>query len=140
MLGKPNLYYTDSHGPDTPALAKAYAKLLELAKASHLRQAGIANPGKRNFVNGIWKEVLDAQTMKHLANGRATIGGCTVFLLTERIDPQDFARGPILAAHITSKYLAELLKNWKATDIIYVPWTPEELNDFLANNPSATPL
>lgn len=54
------------------------------------------------------------------------IDGPTFYLHTEHIDRAGFIRGPILAAAISTKFLNRTLKNLKATDVIFVLWTPEE--------------
>ncbi|HYN26237.1 MAG TPA: hypothetical protein VES69_14515, partial [Pyrinomonadaceae bacterium] len=72
-----------------------------------------------------------------LGNGELSIDGCTLYLLTERIDPSGFVQGPILAAAINTTFLNRVMKNRKTTDIVFVAWTPEELEEFKRDNPDA---
>jgi hypothetical protein len=72
-----------------------------------------------------------------LGAGKVIINGYTMHLVTERIDPINFVRGPILAAAIGTKFLEKVIKNRKATDVIFIPWTPEELEGFKQNHPDA---
>jgi hypothetical protein len=132
------VYYIDSYGSDTKLLVRGITQLIILAKSSKFRQAAIAVHTKNQVQNSIiFKEAIGKAAAKNLVNGKVIIEGYTVYLLTERIDPSGFIQGPILAAAISTKFLREVLKNRKATDIVYVPWTPEELEEFKRDNPNA---
>src|SRR5207248_1098993 len=113
----------------------------ELGKVSRFRMAGIALPVKDSLKKPLVRQVLGLDITKQLNKGPASIEGCEVFLLTEKIDPHAFVAGPILAVHILPKYLAELMRiDRNATDIIYVPWTIAERDIFVDKNPNATAI
>ena len=132
------VYYIDSYGSDTQLFVRGIAQLITLAKSSKFRQAAIAVHNKRRVQNSIiFEEAIGKAAVKNLVDGKVIIDGCTVYLLTERIDPSSFIQGPILASSISTKFLRQVLKNRKATDIVYVPWTPEELEEFKRDNPNA---
>src|ERR1044071_8494598 len=121
------IYYIDSFGSDTELLVRGIAKTIHLAKSSNLSQAAVAAHDKKQVSgSNIWEEAIGKAATKSLGAGRVVINGCTFHLLTERIDPAGFISGPILAAAIATKFLEKVIKNRKATDIIFVPWTPEE--------------
>ncbi len=90
--------------------------------------------------SNIWEDVIGEVATKTLSKGQVTIDGCTFYLLTERIDPAAFIRGPVLAAAISTQFLNRVLTNRKATDIIFVPWLEEELDDFKHNHTDAVRL
>jgi hypothetical protein len=132
------IYYIDSYGSDTQLLVRGIAQTLSLARSSKMRQAAVAVHTKDQVLHSIiWEEAIGKIPTKNLAKGETKIDSCTLYLLTERIDPADFVQGPILAAAISTKFLKKVLKNRKATDIVFVPWTPEELEEFKRDNPDA---
>lgn len=132
------IYYIDSYGSDTELLVRGIAKTVSLAKASKLSQAAVAAHDKRQVSgSNIWEEAIGKAATKSLGAGRVIINGCTFHLLTGRIDPAGFIRGPILAAAIATKFLEKVIKNRKAADVVFVPWTPEELEEFKRNHPDA---
>jgi hypothetical protein len=132
------VYYIDSYGGDTQLLVKGVAKVLSLAKDSRFRQAAVAAHTKNQISHSnIWEEAIGELATKNLAKGLIKIEGCTLYLLTERIDPSAFIQGPILAAAINTEFLNRVLKNRKATDVVFVPWLEEELEDFKRSNPDA---
>ena len=104
---------------------------MTLAKCSKFREGAIAVHKRGQVARSIvWKEAIGETPTKNLAKGRAIIDGCTMHLLTERIDPANFVNGPILAAVISTKFLNEILHDCRATDIVYLPWTSAELENF----------
>ena len=133
-----SIYYIDSYGSDTELLVRGIAQTLRLAKSSQLTQAAVAAHDKRQVSgSNIWEEAIGKAATKSLGAGKIIINGCTMHLLTERIDPANFTRGPVLAAAIGTKFLEKVIKNRKATDVVFVPWTPEELEEFKENHPDA---
>lgn len=132
------LYYIDSYGSDTELLVRGITKTVSLVRSSNLRQAAVAAHTKNQVrKSNIWEEAVGKSATKELADGKAVINGCTMHLMTERIDPAGFVQGPILAAAIATYFLNRVIKNRKATDIIFVPWTPEELDEFKRSHPDA---
>src|SRR5947207_271951 len=111
------IYYIDSYGSDTQLLVRGIAQTLSLAKASKLCQAAVAVHTKDQVLKSIiWEEAIGKVSTKNLVKGKINIDGCTLYLLTERIDPVGFIQGPILAAAISTKFLNKVLKNRKAND------------------------
>lgn len=133
------IYYIDSYGSDTELLVRGIHKPINLAKSSGLSQAAVAAHDKRQVSgSNIWEEAIGKAATKNLGAGKTIIiNGCTMHLLTERIDPINFIRGPILAAALGIDFLEKVIENRKATDIVFVPWTPEELEEFKQNHPDA---
>lgn len=132
------IYYIDSYGSDTELLVRGIAKTVSLAKVAKLSQAAVAAHDRKQVSgSNIWEEAIGKAATKSLGTGKVIINGCTFHLLTERIDPAGFIRGPILAAAIATKFLEKVIKSRNATDIVFVPWTPEELEEFKQNHPAA---
>jgi len=132
------LYYIDSFGSDTKLLVRGIAQTLTLGKASKYRQAAVASHSRRQLAcSNIWEEAIGNVARKKLGNGELTIEGCTLYLLTPRIDPPSFIQGPILAYASIAKFLPTILYHPRATDVVYVPWTPHERDDFKRCHPNA---
>src|SRR5438045_8225342 len=100
------LYYINSHGGDTQLLVRGVGKVVSLAKNSRFRHGAVAAHTK-DQVRGsnIWEEAVGKLSTKNLSKGQVTIDGCTLYLLTERIDPAAFIQGPVLAAAISTQFL-----------------------------------
>ena len=132
------LYYINSFGSDTDLLVRGLAQTLTLAKASKHRQAAVASHTRRQLArSNICAEAIGNVARKNLGNGELSIEGCTLYLLTPRIDPPGFIQGPILAYASIPKFLQQILYHPRATDVVYVPWTPQERNDFRRYHPNA---
>jgi hypothetical protein len=132
------IYYIDSYGSDTELLVRGITKTVSLAEAAKLSQAAVAAHDRKQVSgSNIWEEAIGRAATKSLGAGKVIVNGCAFHLLTERIDPAGFIRGPILAAAIATKFLEKVIKYRKATDIVFVPWTPEELEEFKRNHPGA---
>jgi|SRR5689334_5333188 len=132
------IYYIGAYGSDTELLVRGITKTLNLAKYSKLSQAAVAAHDKKQVSgSNIWEEAIGKAATKSLGAGKVIINGCTFHLITERIDPPHFIRGPILAAAIATSFLEKVIKNRRTTDINFVPWTPEELEEFKRNHPDA---
>jgi hypothetical protein len=62
-------------------------------------------------------------------------------LLTERGRSTAFGRGPVLALYVSDlEMLRTYVEEGRITDIIFVPWTPQNKAQFLSNFPGARPL
>lgn len=130
------LHYTDSRGPEVPALEAALVEAASLAASNGYGEAAIAVHTKTNLT-GILSNVLGESAIKQLQGGKVDINGVDFFLLTEQIEAPSFDEGPILAAHVSLEYLDEVMQDSRATDVIYVPWAQKEKQDFISSNPDA---
>jgi hypothetical protein len=132
------LYYIDSFGSDTELLVKGLAQTLKLAAASEYQHAAVASHTRSQLArSNIWPEAIGKDAQKKLAKGELIIGGCTLYLLTQKIDPPNFVRGPIFAYASIQSFLQKLLCHPRATDVVYVPWTPQGLETFKRYNRTA---
>ncbi len=126
-----DLYYVDSHGSSTALLVKGIAQTVLIAELSGLSEAAVAVPRRWQIPRSIiWKEAIGLAATKSLFRGRTVIYGCTFHLLTERLDPARFTQGPVLAYAIDQKFLSKVVWNEKATAVIYIPWTLDQLEGF----------
>jgi hypothetical protein len=132
------VYFIDSHGSDTALLVKGLAKTMTLAKATVYRQAAVWSHNRHKLAtSNIWEEAIGRDIRKNLAKGEVNIDGCNLFLLTPRIDPSGFIQGPILAYASSSRFLLRILYHPRATDVVYVPWTKGERDQFKCEHPNA---
>jgi len=129
------LYHTKTAGPSVEDFQKAFAKAIGVAIENDLNEVLIYVHGKTNL-DGVVSEAIGGIADKlQKPGGSVNINGITLYLETEKIR-SPFRNGVIIATHLSTKVLNKLLKDSRATDIVYVPWAPEELSEYLSNNKS----
>jgi hypothetical protein len=129
-------YYTDSFGPDRNALGAAITRTLQLGQQT--LEAVIASHQLANFEGSIISRFLSPTQYAVFHSSRAvTLNNVKVYMMTERNEVPDFDKGPVLAMHVSLKYLMKLMDDPRATHIIFVPWDERERDSFRADNPTA---
>lgn len=58
--------------------------------------------------------------------------GCQFFVITEKIEGPAREDSPIVAAHVSVTWLESLIADQRNADVIYLPWTNDELRAYLA--------
>jgi len=134
-----SFHHTDSHGTDTTALTNAFTFAQQLVQLSNTNQIFIVVHTKDNLKSEIFNDVFGQKNIRSLLSGNVVINNCTIYLRTEKINPNEFIDGPILAVYISPKFL-ETISDSRATDIIFVPWKSEELDIFLVNHPNSNKI
>ncbi len=91
--------------------------------------------GKGNL-DGVVSDTIGEGAVKTLQKTDGTINyeELNIFVITEK--KSKFKRGIIIATHASTKYLNKPLHDSRATDLIYVPWSPNELDEFLSEHNS----
>ena len=129
------LYHTASTGPSIEAVHLAFAMAIRIAIENELNEIAIFVHGKTNL-DGVVSDALGGIARKlQKPNGTIEITGITVHLETERVK-SNFQSGVLIAMHLSTKLLEKALQDQRATDVIYVPWAPEELGEYLNENSS----
>jgi hypothetical protein len=130
-------FYTNSFGSDENAVEAGLKQLIQLGKET--LQAGIAVHQEANLEPGTaLARALDPQPYAVFrARGAVTFNNVKMFKMTERNNATEFRKGPILALHVSSKRLKQLMEDPRMTDIVYIPWSEEERDGFKKNNPDA---
>jgi hypothetical protein len=131
------LYHTENPSPSKDEFISAIAAAIAIAVQNESNEIAIAVHGKGNL-DGIVSDAIGASAVKALQKPGGTIQykGITIYLITEKIR-SGFKSGVIVATHVSTKYLNKLLSDYRATDIVYVPWGEKELNDYLLTNKSS---
>jgi hypothetical protein len=130
------LYHTTNTGPHATDFRQALATAIITASNNGTNEVLIYVHGKTNL-DGVVSEVIGERAVKALQKPGGTIAsnGTTIYLETDRIR-STFRSGIIVATHLSTKSLNKVLSDRRATDIVYVPWVPQELQDYLTNNQS----
>jgi hypothetical protein len=134
------LYYTDSFGSDRNAGGEALTRLLQLGQ--QIRQAAIASNQLTNFSEGttIARVLEPAQYAEFNSKRALTLNGVKVFMMTQRDGASEFRRGPVMVLHGSPGVLRKVTNDPRTTDVIYVPWTEDERDEFKKNNPNAVAI
>lgn len=126
-------YYTNSHGPDREALARAYAHTLELARAGN-GVAYILTHMIQNVTEGL-STILGQDGAMRLAKEKfLTVDDVTIYLQTDKIAPAVSEFGPVLAPYVRLRLALAVLEDSKASALVFVPWMETELSEYLAAN------
>ena len=124
------IFYSLSTGPDVNALRAAFKKCGEVVQSKNLKETGIIVPQKSNL-DDIIQDILGESTIKHLSkDNEVDLNGVAIKLFTKLMMPKSFT-GPILAAYIDTKCFSELIKACPESDIVFVPWTEDEKDEFI---------
>jgi len=124
------IYFTNSFGPDPDAVRAAFKQCGKLLNAATVKESAIVVPQKSNL-DGIIQEILGESAIKILSkNNFLDLDGAIIKLFTKRNMPNNFD-GPILAIYVALKQLADLIKACPRANIIYVPWTEDEITSVM---------
>jgi hypothetical protein len=133
-----SLYHTNSRGADQAAVTRAVSQAVALAQRTGHKVCRIAVHTKPPFLVGVFSKVYGHDFVKAAATPRgAGLQDCNFFLMTRRIKPKVPAESPIIAAHVSPAWLAALIGARAQPAVIYLPWTPDELQVYLAAHPDS---
>jgi len=125
-------YHSLKKGPDSKGVAETIKKALEICQEEKIDQLAIAVHTKDQLRANTISDVLGKDFIKALnKNNYAKLGDLEIFLITERINPTNFTKGPIVGFDISIKFLKRLSNDTRATDIIFKGWTEEEQQEYL---------
>ncbi len=125
-------YHTDKTGPDSQGNKEAFIQVLKICKEKDLRQMAIAVHTKDQLKADTVVDTFGEKTIKILfKNNYRVIKGLELFIITEKICSAKFKEGPVLANDISVDFLDKLAEDQRITDIIYKPWSNEELKEYL---------
>jgi len=125
------LYHAATTGPSAKAFRLALALAIRLSQKNGSHQVAIAVAAKSSL-DGVVSDSIGKNAAKTLRNpnGVIQVYGITLYLMTKLIS-SNFENGVILATHVSTEFLDTLLTDRRATDLIYLPWTPQELAGYL---------
>lgn len=132
-------YHTNTTGPDEKGFVDGLKKALSLAMKDGTNEILISTHTLDNL-EGVISDVLGESFVKSFKkNRKASAEGVTVFLETERTKSA-FQKGPILGPFVSLRLLNKLMSDYRATDVVYVPWAPKERDQFLQDNPGSVQI
>jgi len=104
-----------------------------LADSTGTLEAAIAVHTKHNVQASAIETVLGARATKQLLAGNTVISDVRFHLITERIKSK-LVRGPLIAAYVSPRFLDILLDDKRASDLIFLPWTPKDETAFFVGH------
>lgn len=91
----------------------------------------------KDNLDGVVQHVFGDSVVRMLdRDNKSELKGITTHLLTEKIHVRKL-EGPVVAAFVDAHKLDSIVSSLGVSDIVYVPWTPEDLNAYLASNLSS---
>lgn len=129
-------YHTNSIGPDADAFKRGMAKAIALVEESGTKQMIFLTHTLQNL-DGVPKDVLGDDFVKALAKDRViAIDELRIHLETERTKAP-VAKAVVFAPFVSSELLAEVLKDYRTAELVYIPWTIEERDEYRASHPDS---
>lgn len=130
----PERFHTHSVGPDEAALRAAFLQCSALMQQRNSATMGLAVLTKSNL-DGVVRKVFGDSVIRVLdRDNKLELKGITTQLLTEKIQIRRL-EGPVLAAFVNPEKLDKIVSCDGVTDIVFVPWTAEELVAYLKARP-----
>ena len=132
-------YHTKSSGADVPAFEKAIATAFQLAEQLETELI-YRVPTLSNLESDAAVEVLGEELIKVLAKHRtAQIGNITVQVETKR-QKRSNAKAVVFALYLSLDDLASVKADHRIQEIVFVPWSDVECDQYEADNPDSIPL
>lgn len=129
-------YHTESSGPDADAFARALAYALNLAQSCDCKDVIFLTPTLKNL-DGVPKDVMGSIAIKSLIKKRViSENGVNIHLETERTVSSP-KQAIVFAPFVSPKLLAKAIGDFRMVDLVYVPWTPQELAAYKAAHPAS---
>lgn len=120
------LYHTNPADKRTEAVAKAFVKAHALAEAEGTKQVLLFVHQLANL-DGHITDAFGETAVKELKKDHViTINGVTVYLETVKLRSA-MNRGVALAPFVSPYLLEKIVRDPRFTDIVYTPWSPDEL-------------
>jgi hypothetical protein len=112
------------------SLKRALYKAHELSK-----NFSLAVNKKEELEYGIIEDVLGRSVINQLMDKNAARAKeHRIKLITESIMPGSIPEGPIVCAYVSVNLLQELISRYRQNDLVYIPWTYQELAIYLDNH------
>ena len=129
-------FHTTRPGPWIDDFQTALAKAIMLAQENGTNEVAIAVHQKGNLA-GVIEESIGEAAVKELLKpaGHLDFEGVRIFVITEKIR-SGFRHGVIVAAHVSTKLMDKLITDYRTTDVVYVPWQPDELSAYIQKHAS----
>ncbi len=135
----PERFHTHSVGPDEAALRAAFFQSSALMQQRNSATMGLAVHTKSNL-DGVVRKVFGDSVIRVLdRDNKLELKGITTQLLTEKIQIRRL-EGPVLAAFVNPEKLDKIVSCDGVTDIVFVPWTAEELVAYLKAHPPSVEI
>lgn len=128
------LYHSNSTGSDPEAFRIALERCLALSSAS-TREMKICIHSKNQLVGHAIGVAMGDRFVKALLTGNCSAMGVRIQLETER--QVNNTQMLVLAVYISSEYLEKVIAKNGNADVVYLPWSPEELDNYLNMHPNS---
>ena len=128
------LYHTKSSTPSIEQFQKGYAKSIATAIENDSNEIAILVQDV-GALDGIISDAIGGIASKLRKAGVIDIADIKVFLETEK-DISAFKSGVVVASYVTPDLLNKVLSDPRAIDVIYIPSSKNELEQYLKNNES----
>lgn len=133
------MIYHSTTGLDNRGFLRVFLKAIEIAKANGTKQVLLSVEALRNL-NGVIVDALPNEyILSFRKNRRSDFDDVSVCLETRRTRSA-FARGVAFAYFVSNRRLEEILKDYRVTDTVYIPWAPNDLIEHKASHPDSVQI
>jgi hypothetical protein len=120
--------FLDSEGPNEEALKKALTWLQQLGEQDSEKQDALLAVNTKNQLDGVLSSVIGDGPANELdKKNPLRLGDVEIRLMTNRINPQGWQSGPILALYPDKNLLDKIDDLYGVTDVLILPWSKDEV-------------
>lgn len=120
-------WFIDSEGPNEDAVKLGFAWLHELGEQHEDKHDSVLAINTKRPLDNVISDVIGEQAAKSLDKKEPVqLGEVEIQLMTKRIDPSGWQRGPVLAIYPDKDLLDKIDGMYGVTDVLVVPWSKDE--------------
>ncbi|WP_420182086.1 DUF1889 family protein [Haloarcula sp. KBTZ06] len=118
--------FIDTEGPDEEAIELGLAWVLQLGEQNKGKQNAILALNTKSQLEGVFSDVVGESAANSLSQKQPVqVGEAELQLMTKRIDPSGWQRGPVLALYPGEDLLNKIDSMRGVTDVLVIPWSKD---------------
>lgn len=118
--------FIDTEGPDEDAIEFALAWVHQLGEQDEGKQDAVLAVNTKRQLEGVFSDVVGESAANALSKKQPVqVGEAELHLMTKRIDPSGWHRGPVLALYPDEDLLNKIDGMRGVTDVLVVPWSKD---------------
>lgn len=117
--------FIDTEGPDEEAIELGLAWVHQLGEQDKGKQNAVLAVNTKSQLEGVFSDVIGEAANSLSKKQPVQVGEAELHLMTKRIDPSGWQRGPVLALFPDKDLLNKIDGMRGVTDVLVVPWSKD---------------